>query len=68
MVDITKCTGGGDSRWSTHGGLVICPKRDGCYRFIVAAGEKNQAWMDAPFDLKIRKCDYFLPIKREEEK
>lgn len=43
--------------------VVVCPLRNECLRFM-AQYEKNQMWIDVPYDTVKEECKQFIKIKK----
>ena len=57
MPDITMCNAGK--------GLLVCPRRNECYRYTATPSEYRQAFFtEAPFETEQpERCDYFWKVE-----
>lgn len=61
MTDISKCNG----ETKAH---KVCPLQRECYRFTAQSAGKCQSWIEAMYDFKKKKCDYFWKGKGGKKK
>lgn len=60
MTDITLCDGIKKLLSSALDTMVVCPKKDTCYRYSAPASARQSWFMDAPFDAVSGECEYWI--------
>jgi len=62
MNDTAKCSGILEGRDYPSEGIMTCPLRGKCYRYIIKPAELLQWWTEAHYSLSTGKCELFNEV------